>query len=243
MIVMTIAAFGLGYIFISYLLDAKYEMQQNLTHLAKEIIHELNIPLSTIDANAKLISRNVSNDKDIQRLERINHATSRLKKLYDKLVYAITKEIEPVAKEKFELQSLIKECSEIFVMQNRNEIIFDMLTTPILLYGDKIGFEQVFDNLLGNAMKYSPNMTPVTIKLKENKLELIDRGIGMNDTELLHIHERYYQGDSNKDGKGIGLAVVKGYCDKEGISIQFHSTPDSGIRVILDISKVVSASH
>lgn len=239
MIVMTIATLGLGHIFISYLLEAKYEMQNNLIHITDEILHELNIPLSTIDANTKLLSRSTKDDKKEIRLDRINHATVRLKRLYEKLAYALTNEITPAIKEEFILQDTIKTCSEMFVMQNRNEIIFDLPKLDIVIFADKIGFEQMFENILSNAMKYSTINTPINIKLQNNKLEIIDQGIGISSSELLYIHERYYQGDSSKDGRGIGIAVVKNYCDKARIDLSFYSEPNVGTRVVLDISKII----
>jgi signal transduction histidine kinase len=240
MIVMTIATLGLGHIFISYLLEAKYEMQKNLIHITDEILHELNIPLSTIDANTKLLSKTQTSDKEKARTERIIHATVRLKRLYEKLAYALTSEITPAKKEEFVLQDTVRACSEMFVMQNRNEIIFRLPEAQILLFGDKIGFEQIFENILSNAMKYSTLNTAINITFEDNKLEVIDQGIGISPSELLNIHERYYQGDSSKDGKGIGIAIVKSYCDKENIGLSFYSNLNVGTRVVLDLSKIIS---
>lgn len=239
MIVMTIATLGLGHIFISYLLEAKYEMQKNLIHITDEILHELNIPLSTIDANTKLLSKSTTDEKKEIRLMRISHATKRLKRLYEKLSYALTNEITPAKKEDFVLQDTIRGCSEMFIMQNRNEIVCKLPEAPVLIFADKIGFEQTFENILSNAMKYSTGNTAINITFEDNKLEVIDEGIGISPSELLHIHERYYQGNSSKDGKGIGVAIVKSYCDKEDIALSFYSKPNIGTRVVLDISKII----
>lgn len=240
MIVMAIATLGLGHIFISYLLEAKYEMQKNLIHITDEILHELNIPLSTIDANTKLLSKSTTDEKKEVRLMRISHATIRLKRLYEKLSYALTNEITPAKKEEFVLQDTIRACSEMFIMQNRNEIVYELPEVPVLIFADKIGFEQTFENILSNAMKYSTHNTPIDIKFQNNKLEIIDQGIGISSSDLLQIHERYYQGDSSKDGMGIGIAVVKHYCDKVNIALSFYSKPNVGTRVVLDISKIIS---
>jgi signal transduction histidine kinase len=240
MIVMAIATLGLGHIFISYLLEAKYEMQKNLIHITDEILHELNIPLSTIDANTKLLSKSTTDEKKEVRLIRISHATIRLKRLYEKLSYALTNEITPAKKEEFILQDIIRACSEMFIMQNRNEIVYELPEVPVLIFADKIGFEQTFENILSNAMKYSTHNTPIDIKFQNNKLEIIDQGIGISSSDLLQIHERYYQGDSSKDGRGIGIAVVKSYCDKENIGLSFYSNLNVGTRVVLDISKIIA---
>ncbi|MDD5406531.1 MAG: HAMP domain-containing sensor histidine kinase [Sulfurovaceae bacterium] len=240
LVLMFAASMILGYIFASYLLESKYQMERNLIFITDEIIHELNIPLTTITANTNMLSKTAQTDKDKVRLERIEHATIRLKRLYESLVYTITKEITPVQKEEFELSKVIKECSEPFLAQERNEFIFDLM--PIKVIADKIGFEQVLENIISNAMKHSPIDKPINIVLRPNKLEIIDNGDGMDDTEMLHIYERYYQGDIESDGRGIGLAVVKNYCDNEGINITIYSKKGEGTRVILDISKIITHS-
>lgn len=240
LILMIVTSLALGYIFVSYLLESKYQLQRNLIFITDEIIHELNIPLSTITANANMLSKTLQTDKDKVRLERIEHATVRLKRLYESLVYTITKEIAPVKKEQFELSQIIKECTEPFIAQERNRFIFDL--SPTIVLADKIGFEQVLENIISNAMKHSPIDKPITILLKSNKLEIIDNGEGMDETEMLHIYERYYQGDIESDGRGIGLAVVKNYCDEESINITIYSKKGEGTRVVLDISKIIFSS-
>ena len=107
-----------------------------------------------------------------------------------------------------------------------------------MLKVDRIGFEKMIDNLLMNAMKYSEKSRPVTVVLEGMVLKICDEGIGMNDAELLKVYERYYQGDSNREGKGIGLALVKSYCDTEGIGIQIVSRKGEGTCVLLDLSQV-----
>lgn len=234
---MVIVSTGFIYIFISYLLASKYKIEKNLLHITDEIIHELNIPLTTIMANSKMLSRNLSSEKDIIRAERIEHASLRLQRLYETLVYNIIKEIQPIKKEKFNADIVIKECCEPFMDQDRNEFIFELENVELIT--DKIGFEQVIENIVSNAMKYSPKNEPITIKMKNNTIEIIDNGIGMDDTQIIKIYDRYYQGDVENDGKGIGLAIVKEYCDKEGINITIISKEDQGTMVILDISKII----
>ncbi|MBD3808281.1 MAG: HAMP domain-containing histidine kinase [Epsilonproteobacteria bacterium] len=235
---MVIVSTGFGYIFVSYLLESKYKIEKNLLHITDEIIHELNIPLTTITANSKMLSKNLTSQKEITRLERIEHASSRLKRLYETLVYNITKEILPIEKEEFFADSVIKECCEPFIDQERNEFIFEF-DKKIKLFADKIGFEQMIENIVSNAMKYSPKNEPITIKIANNAIKIIDTGIGMDDAQIINIYDRYYQGNVENDGKGIGLAIVKEYCDKEGIGITIDSKKNQGTKVILNISKII----
>jgi len=67
---------------------------------------------------------------------------------------------------------------------------------------------------------------------------IIDEGIGMDETQLLRVYERYYQSDNKQEGEGIGLALVKAYCDDEGIEIQIQSEKGIGTSVSLNLEKV-----
>ena len=230
-------SFSFGYVLNAYILSQKFQIDENLLHLTKEILHELNIPLSTIQANSRLLKRTLKdNEKGLKRLERIDDSSKRLERLYMELIYSIKKEIHTIEKEPVELEFLIKERSDICKLQKRNPFILNI--EPLSIYVDRIGFEKMLDNILINAMKYSSKDIPIVIELKENILSIEDRGVGMDELELITIYERYYQSDHNVSGEGIGLALVKAYCDDEKIRIDISSQKGEGTKVIFDLSSV-----
>lgn len=229
-------ATGWGYIIAAHLLAPKVEQDANLSQLSAEIMHELNIPLSTIKANVTLLEKRMDDEKGLKRLKRIDDASKRLERLYAELVYSIKKEIHPVQKESFSLLALLEERIEVFKSFERNR--FHLKVDESILYADKIGFEKTIDNLLMNAMKYSSKDAPVIITLNNAVLSIKDEGIGMDETELLKVYERYYQVDKHKEGKGIGLALVKTYCDDEKIDIKIESEKNAGTSIYLNLSNV-----
>ncbi len=232
-----ILAAGWGYIISSHLLAPKAELDANLSILSSEILHELNIPLSTIKANSSMLKKRVMDDeKSLQRLKRIEASSVRLERLYKELVYSIKKEIHTIAKEQLFLEPLLRERIETFEAFGRNRFSLDI--GELFIEIDKIGFEKMIDNLLMNAMKYSSKESLIKVTLKENRLMIIDEGIGMDETQLLRVYERYYQSDNKQEGQGIGLALVKAYCDDEGIGIQIQSAKEMGTTVSLDMEKV-----
>jgi len=235
-VLVILVSLGWGYILSEIIFAPKQQMEDTLTSLSKNIIHELNIPLATIKANTEMLRKNNLNPKDIKRLQRIDTASIRLQRLYNELVYTINKEIQPVEKERFDIATLLQERLEIFQEQQRNPLTLD--TPSYEIFADKIGFAQSFDNIINNAMKYSPRTAPILISLQEHKLKIQDQGIGMSETELLRVHERYFQADQNKEGDGIGLALVKNYCDNENISIHINSQKHKGTCVSLGLEKV-----
>jgi len=235
-----LVAIGWGYVLSTLIFAPKKQMEDTLTSLTNDIIHELNIPLSTIKANTAMLKKTMEDEKSLKRIKRIEDASVRLKKLYDELVYSIHKEMHTIEKECFDLQALVEERIEVFKEQQRNP--FELTLEPYEIEVDKIGFEQMFDNIVSNAMKYSSKDSPIHVILHNNILSVEDEGVGMGTTELLRMHERYYQADDRKDGKGIGLALVKAYCDEEGIDIHFKSEKGVGTHVSLNMSKVHATS-
>ena len=229
---------GWGYIIASGIIAPRRKREAHLLHLTKDIIHELNLPLSTIRANTEMLAKKTEDARTQKRLGRIASATQRLSRLYDELLYAMRKEMHTVTKERFSLPGLIEERIEVFREQQRNPIIVDV--EPGELTADRIGFEQMFDNLVANAMKYSPKDTPVEIAYHDGILKIMDHGVGMDETELVRIFERYYQGDGTQKGEGIGLALVKAYCDSEGIGIQVFSKKGEGTEMILDLHRIIA---
>jgi len=221
-----------GYIISSHLLFYKQRQDTNLQHLTKEILHELNIPLSTIELNANMLKKRLQDEKMLKRVDRIEASSLRLKRLYKELSYAIKKEIEAIPKEEFGLYELVYARVEEFLEQQRQDFELD-IPQEITITADKIGFEKMIDNLISNAMKYSPKNSTIKIYYKDNKLHIQDSGIGMDEVELLKVFERYYQSSSANQGDGIGLAIVKEYCDNNGISIEIVSTKNVGTTIKL----------
>jgi len=233
-----LVSIGWGYVLTGILFAPNKEMEDRLSTLTNEIMHELNIPLSTIQANINLLKRTIEDEKSLKRIQRIEDASLRLQKLYDELVYTIRKEIHPVSKESFDVQYIIEERVAICKEQKRHT--FELSLFSYEIEADKIGFEQMIDNILINAMKYSSKNSTISITLKENQLCIKDEGIGMTTAELLRVHERYFQGDTRKEGEGIGLTLVKTYCDNEDIDIVIHSEKDVGTEICLDFVKIHS---
>ncbi len=231
-----LVAVGWGYVLSALIFAPKKQMEDTLTSLTNDIIHELNIPLSTIKANTAMLKKTMEDEKSLKRIKRIEDASVRLKKLYDELVYSIHKEMHTIEKERFDLQILLEERIEVFKEQKRNP--FELTLEPYEIEADKIGFEQMFDNIVSNAMKYSPKDAPIHVILNNHILSVKDEGVGMGTTELLRVHERYYQADDKKDGKGIGLTLVKAYCDEEGLGIHIKSQKGVGTSVSLNLVKI-----
>lgn len=232
----------MGFAFNTYLLGRKHKVDEDVLHLSREILHELAIPLSTIQANTLLLKRTChQNEKSLKRLGRIEDASRRLERLYTELIYSINKEIHIVERETFNLARLIEERIEVMHLFKRNEFIVKLEATNVLV--DKIGFEKMLDNILNNAMKYSSKESPIVVTLKDAMLSIQDYGVGMDEWELINIYNRYYQSQNNNQGEGIGLALVRAYCIDEKIDINIKSKKGKGTEVILNLHQISLANE
>ena len=225
-----------GYIFSVVVSESKESQDKMLEHLIKESLHEINLPISTIEANIQMLKRKLTEQKDIKRAKRILEAIERLKRLHTILSYNLKKEVLKIEKEELFLDELLKERVEFFKELNRNKFILEL--EPLKIYVDKIGLEQTIDNIIENAMKYSNKDSEIKITLKNAILTIADRGIGIDENELQYIFQRYYQGNSEILGEGIGLSIVKKYCDSEAIGLKIESKKALGTKVILDFNRV-----
>ena len=89
----------------------------------------------------------------------------------------------------------------------------------IFIEGDEQRLEQVWTNIISNALKYTNEGGLITITMKKNskdiEVSIEDTGIGMSKEVVSHIFERFYREDKarNVEGNGLGLAIVKSIVD------------------------------
>lgn len=214
-------------------------LKEHFDHLelfSKETLHELNLPINTITANVEMLRKTHSDEKSLKRLNRIGQAVGMLKARYNELDYLIKKQMERESVETFDLNGLLQERLEFFRSLYPNAV-WDVTGETREVRADKIGLGKVIDNLVENGVKYSPSPARIRITIKEDTLSICDEGIGMDEITLMRIYERYYQNDATMPGYGIGLGLVKRYCDRHGIFLHVHSRPSEGTCVKLEFKK------
>lgn len=220
-------------VFISKLsIDPLEEHVKNLQNLSKETLHELNLPISTIMTNSHMLQKNMSDEKDLKRMKRIESACNMLQQRYNELDYMIKTQTQKDIKERFELDELVKKRID-FLNHIYPHITFNIQLQSTQITSDKIGLAKVVDNIIDNGVKYSPNSTNINIRLNNNELHIQDYGSGMDEVELLQIFDNYYQSNENMQGFGIGLSMVKRFCDRHDIELNFKSKKNAGTTVTL----------
>ncbi|PIE74377.1 MAG: hypothetical protein CSA19_00035, partial [Deltaproteobacteria bacterium] len=219
----------LGYLIARHALAFSFSTNLMLSKLVSEILHELNIPVSTIKGNVFLLKRKEKDEKALSKLRRIDLATDALLDLYEELAFFIKRQINHNPRQTIELKSFIEARLKLFSQKTFN---LDLQECSVFV-GEQ-GLKHCFDNIISNAIKYSSSSTPVDIELKNCTLTIKDYGIGIEASEIANIFNRYYQIDSMHKGKGIGLALVKDFCDKEKIKLSLQSKVNVGTSFCLE---------
>jgi PAS domain S-box-containing protein len=186
--------------------------------------HELKTPLTTLMGNAQLIERRANregtlSDRDRRSLRAIVDQAVRLDKMITALLDVTRFDRAQVSIERapLDLAALVRRVADDVrpaLVRHTLDVSGD---APLQISGDATRLEQVFHNLIGNAIKYSPAGGAVAVRLDaqngQASVSVIDEGIGIPASALPHLFERFFRVDSDAtrhiEGSGLGLYVVK----------------------------------
>ncbi|WP_428023020.1 sensor histidine kinase [Arcobacter sp.] len=237
-LLLIIFAVVLNYFLSKPLFDPLFKSDKNLQKTIKETLHELNIPASTIQANVQLLEKNIKDEKNAKRLQRIKLATNELLKLYNQMEYEIKKEIDRIDKQEFLIDEILENSIDKFE-DIKGTITIENSVKNIIINSDKNGFQKIIDNLLSNAIKYNCNNGTVKIDFKDGILSIFNTGKSIDTKNLFIVFDQYFQEDITTKGFGLGLNMVKEFCDKNQIEIKIEPKTN-GTQIKLNLTKSIS---
>ncbi len=227
------------------------QSQQQLRHFLADVSHELKSPITSIQGFAQAIVDGTAGDDEtrLKAASIINDESKRMRRQIDELLelarmqsgqLKITR--EPVA-----LNELLQYCHEVFNIQAQEKDIRLKMETGdlVTVLGDVDRLEQLFSNLLDNAIKNSPADGEVHVtsrKLGGDYVEvrIADSGPGIPPEQLPHVFERFYQVTGVRTGVGLGLAIAREIVLAHGGTIEARSEPGEGAEFIVRLPTVVS---
>lgn len=206
-------------------------------HFVADASHELRTPLTVIQGNLDLLKRNMGDEDRKESLRAIESETRRMTNIVGDLL--LLAEVEAGRVEKHE-DVLLKEMvmTEIKRAQplagNRKLVAGRM--EDLSVRGDTHRLTQLVSNLVGNAIKYTPDGGAITLSVFREgdwaRLDVADTGIGIAPENLLHLFDRFYRVDKSRSraggGTGLGLAIVKGIAEQHGGNVAVASEPGKG---------------
>lgn len=219
----------------------KQEYQKN--DFIKMANHELKTPITTIKGYVQLLKKMRGNSDDQflnNSLNTIENQVNKLNNLIGDLLDISRMEDGnlPLVRRPFSLIKLVTETIEdIKASEDTHEIKFILsCDEDVEVNADKERITQVLNNLLTNAIKYSPNSKIINVELGLDNNQVIvsveDFGIGMNQEELLRIFERFYrvsgEDEATFPGFGIGLFIVNDILTRHNGHIWVESEKQKG---------------
>ncbi len=205
------------------IVDDIFKLDNKLKEKIEKTMHEINTPVATIQINTELLENKLTNIQNRKRLSRINKACDNLLKLYEDMEYYIKKEIDNIQIVSFDLKKSLLNCVEKFEdLKNNITICVDIKS--IVITTDKNGFESMITNLISNSIKHNKLISNINIKLQNNILIFQDDGEGISTQDLYQVFDKYFQSNESSKGFGIGLNMVKEFCDEQKLTIKINSS-------------------
>lgn len=210
------------------------------TDFVSNVSHEFKTPINAIEGYSTLLQgdENLS-DEQKQYVDKIMFNTKRLSDLVGSILLLSKIENQPIPSNQttFRLDEQVRQ--SIVALEpawSKKDIEFDVEMDSIEYTGNENMMHHIWDNLIGNAIKFNPECGLICIRLARQNNDVVftieDSGPGISDEAKKHIFDKFYQGDSpHKDeGNGLGLALVKKILSVSNGEISVENIDGGGCR-------------
>ena len=219
------------------------EQESLRKQLTADIAHELRTPLTSIKGHLDTIIAGIWEPTN-ERLNSINEEVTRITNLVDDLRKLAKFDIgkNSLNKEVVNLRDYIKTIVYNYegkALEKNIGIKYQLEDLEVII--DKEKFAQVIINILSNAIKYNNGNGKIYVKafMKDNNVNISikDSGIGIPESELKNIFERFYRVDksrgANEKGMGVGLTISKSIVNAHGGEIKVFSEVNKGSEFLI----------
>ncbi len=211
-------------------LDISRESQRQLVMDAS---HELRTPLTSLRTNMEVARRMDELDPD-ERDILVGDVLTQLDELTSLVadMAELARGDQPDrATGPIRFDELVLAAVEVATTHGRSRgVTFVTSTAPCWVSGSSTRIERAVDNLLDNALKYSPDGAVVEVTCSDGVLVVRDHGHGVADRDIEHIFDRFYRAPEarSRPGSGLGLAIVAQVALDEGGQVSAHHAPGGG---------------
>jgi two-component system, OmpR family, sensor histidine kinase BaeS len=212
---------------------------------AADVAHELRTPLAGIVSRIEAAQDGVLADEQ-RNLAAIHAEALRLSQLVDDLGKLAEAEQPGLTlhKQPVDLGALLAERVDVHREQLAvKSVALEQRIEPAHVYGDPGRLAQILDNLLSNALRYTPSGGKISVELTQPNAKAIlviaDSGVGIAGEDLPYIFERFWRGEQSRarhtGGAGIGLAIVRELVRAHDGRIDVQSKPSQGSRFTVSL--------
>ena len=210
------------------------------TDFVSNVSHEFKTPINAIEGYSTLLQDSDNLDDDQREyIDKIFFNTQRLSSLVGSILLLSKLENQQIPSHQVEYRLDEQVRQSIVALEpawEQKDIEFDVELDRVSYLGNEPMMRHVWDNLISNAIKFSPNSGTVKIYLVKKLKRLIftveDQGPGLSEEAQKHIFDKFYQADAShkQEGNGLGLALVKRILTIEKGQIAAENIPEGGCR-------------
>jgi PAS domain S-box-containing protein len=226
-------------------LHKQRELNELRSRLVSITSHEFRTPLTTIKSNIDLLQHKVeAGIDDPQKLsrnfERIAHEIDRLNHIMSDilLIGRLESGKMPFKPKPTNYVHLLQEVIDHNFKEQAHRLLMHTVGTPWEPLLDADMYTHVLLNLLGNALKYSDDEVLLTLHFKQDALTLsiADKGIGIPERDQEKLFDSFYRASNaeDKSGTGLGLNLVKQFCEVHDVAVTFESVLGQGTTFYLN---------
>jgi signal transduction histidine kinase len=208
------------------------------------VAHDLRNPLGAIGMSAAALQEKTTHDEDRRHVDRIARAVSRMNNLIGDLVdvSGIEHEMLAVTRTREPVEPIVRETAEAFLPKaEQRKIKLEVENPPgeLTILADRARIVQLLGNLMGNALKFTPEGGRISLRVSEHKHEVLfevaDTGPGIAPENVPHIFELYWKGDGQ--GTGLGLFIARSIAQAHRGELWVKTQPGAGASFFFNLPR------
>ncbi|MBS1510879.1 MAG: HAMP domain-containing histidine kinase [Bacteroidetes bacterium] len=228
---------GAAFVFRAVRRQLRQSMEQQ--HFLMALTHELKTPIAVTKLNLETLQKRKLEETQQQKLiQNTLQEANRLNTLCNNML--LSSQIEArgfsITNEEIDLSALVQECVNDFKTRFSQRTINSLIAADIYTEGDTLLLQMAVNNLIDNAIKYTPKETAITVTLEEQNhlitLQVKDEGKGIDDTEKKKIFQKFYRtgnaATKGARGTGLGLYLTRRIAEQHNANISVTDNHPSG---------------
>lgn len=230
-------------------IDTVKELNESKLRFFSNISHEIKTPITLISGPVEVLLNNYKNNFDIsEKLKLVKRQTKKIEQLVNQAhdFRRAEANLLKMNYSRFNFNQFITEITDDFMfLASKDQKKFELIAKDenIIVSGDKDKIEKICNNLINNSFKYTTANDTIKIEFGSNGKDLnivvTDTGMGIDEVDLTHIFERFYQSQSTQKehiaGSGIGLAFSKKLVEMHYGYINVKSTLNEGTSISVQL--------
>lgn len=217
-------------------LDQSFKYEREFTDHAA---HELRTPLAAMKTQTQVLLKKAADMPDCESgLNNLKNAIERAIHMVEQLLVLARLQHENQPKVKLDLSLLLIDIINDLAInaQNKNITINTSIAQSVIVYGNENSIAILLNNIISNAIKYTPiNGCVDVLLMPEGVLTISDTGSGIDDKDKKKVFERFVRADkTGQSGSGLGLAIAKWIANANDLQIQLADNTPNGLTVTID---------